>query len=116
MCYVLENITSYLTKHFCKRSGSQLQAASHFVLFLFCLAAIQETKISQLLLDYGLDQMEREESYETPKYHGHSIDEIRFNDARKLVNFRLISMYIALAYVAIYAMCTLCLLVGTLNN
>lgn len=89
-----------------------LQAASHFVLFLFCLAAIQETKISQLLLDYGLDQMEREEFYETPKFHGHSIDEIRFNNARKLVNFRLITMYIALAYVAIYAMCTLCLLVG----
>lgn len=63
-------------------------------------------------MDYGLDQMEREELYETPKYHGQSIDEIRFNNARKLVNFRLMTMYIATAFVGVYALCTLCLLIG----
>lgn len=56
--------------------------------------------------------MEREESYETPKFHGRSVDEIRFNNARKLANFRLITVYFATAYVGIYALCTLCLLIG----
>lgn len=56
--------------------------------------------------------MEREEYYETPKYHGRSIDEIRFNDARKLMNYRLISLYTATACVGVYALCTLCLLIG----
>lgn len=59
-----------------------------------------------------LDQKEREEFYETPKFHGVSTNDIRFMEADKLVNYTLVILYSATALAATYAICTLGLLIG----
>lgn len=80
-----------------------------------CLGLIHAKQISRLLIVDRLDQKEREEYYETPKTHGVSTNDIRFMEADKLVNYTLIVLYCATAIAAIYALCTLGLLIGTMN-
>lgn len=65
-----------------------------------------------MLLD-RLDQKEREEYYDTPKFHGVSTNDIRFMEADKLSTCTLAIMYVATAVAGIYALCTLGLLIGT---
>lgn len=59
-----------------------------------------------------MDQKEREEYYETPKFHGISTNDMRFMEADKLVNYTLIILYSATALATVYAICTLGLLIG----
>lgn len=89
-----------------------MQALAHFGLFLVCLGLIHAKQISRVLLVDRLDQKEREEYYETPKFHGVSTNDLRFMEADKLVNYTLVILYSATAYAATYAICTLGLLIG----
>lgn len=77
-----------------------------------CLGLIHAKQISKLLLVDRLDQKEREEYYETPRINGVSANDIRFLEADKHVKYTLILLYLATALAAIYALCTLGLLIG----
>ncbi|XP_031626568.1 uncharacterized protein LOC116342905 [Contarinia nasturtii] len=91
-------------------------AFAHSALFLVCLGLIHAKQMSRLLLIDRLDQKEREEYYETPKIHGVSANDIRFLEAEKLVNYTLILLYTATALAAVYALCTLGLLIGVIKR
>lgn len=77
-----------------------------------CLGLIHAKEIANILLVDRLDQKEREEYYETPKIHGISTNDIRFMEADKIVTCTLVIMYISTGLAAIYALCTLGLLIG----
>lgn len=77
-----------------------------------CLGLIHAKEIANILLLDRLDQKEREEYYETPKFHGVSTNDIRFMEADKLSTYTLVIMYVATAIAGIYALCTLGLLIG----
>lgn len=90
----------------------RFQALSHFILFLVALGLIHAKEIADILLMDQLDQKEREEYYETPKFHGVSTNVIRFMEADKLSTYTLVIMYIATAIAGIYVLCTWGLLIG----
>lgn len=78
-----------------------------------CLGLIHAKEIADILLLDRLEQKEREEYYETPKFHGVSTNDIRFMEANQLSTYTLVIMYMATAIAGIYALCTLGLLIGT---
>lgn len=78
-----------------------------------CLGLIHAKEIADILLLDRLEQKEREEYYETPKFHGVSTNEIRFMEADQLSTYTLVIMYAATAIAGVYALCTLGLLIGT---
>lgn len=95
---------------------SAFKALAHFVLFLLCLGLIHAREIANLLQVDRDDQKEREQYYETPSIHGVSVNEIRLMEGDKLITYIMVTLYVCTVLAAVYALCTLGLLIGERNG
>lgn len=79
---------------------------------MFCLGLIHAREIENLVFLDRIDQKEREEYYETPRIHGVSINEIRLTEGDKQISHVVVVLYVGTVLAAVYALCTLGLLIG----
>lgn len=63
-----------------------------------------------------IDQKEREQYYETPSIHGVSVNDVRLMEGDKLITYIMVTLYVCTVLAAVYALCTLGLLIGERNG